>query len=152
MAEQQIYKNQDPGGCQGTKKQHGGARQWSQIFFTSGSAICLVQMIQGRNVTVQLLYEIIIDFLLPADRFGNSFDQLSCSISKRSRAVKYRGDKGISHVVKKQPGGLDLNVIVGVIILTSSGQIILVLVTVLSFGCNRNIPFCLRIGSLHIIG
>ena len=63
MAEQQIYKNQDPGGCQGTKKQHGGARQWSQIFFTSGSAICLVQMIQGRNVTVQLLYEIIIDFL-----------------------------------------------------------------------------------------
>lgn len=26
MAEQQIYKDQDPGGCQGTKKQHGSAR------------------------------------------------------------------------------------------------------------------------------
>lgn len=109
-------------------------------------------MVQGGDIAVKLVNVIGVYFLLSSHRLGHVLDQLPGCVTKGSRAVEYRCDKGVVHIFQKGFGGLYFYIIVGGIVLALSGKIILILVRFLGLAGDRYVAFCFRVSGLHLIG
>ena len=70
-------------------------------------------------------------------------------IAQGGGTVKDRSNKSIIHIFKKEFGGLDFYIIVGIIVLSHLGQIILIDGIFLRLFCNRDIALRPRVSNLY---
>ena len=122
-----IYKE-----SQNRKQRFGSNRQLTEGDF-SGSSRNLIQAVKGSYFLEKGRHVFFVDFLFAPDRLVDILDQLAGSIAQGSGTVENGCYKGIFGILQKQTGGVDLNIIIQIMILTPAAEVILILRTFLCF-------------------
>ena len=89
---------------------------------------------------------------MAADRFGNLLHQLPGGVAQAGRPVENRRGEGVGQILQQQLHRFDLDGVVGVVVLTGTGKIVLVGGVLLRAGGDWHIALGFRVADLYIVG